>query len=142
MKHASIVALVSLLLSGCVGLQPYPFKQGQSVALVDVGHVPAAWMCTDEGRYSLVPDKQKLAIVPAGKRISVFSFVYIQGYQMNWTCAPGISFTPAAGTRYYGNVEIANQACRMEVYKGGADNRVGLDIDTTIGPGYCPAPAK
>lgn len=140
MTRALLSAALVLSLSAC-SLAPYKPAPGEPTAVINVKNVPGPSICTDKGRrYSLVPDRNNEAKIPANERLTLYSFVYIAGYNVSWSCMPGIGFTPEAGKAYYGTVESENQRCRYELYRAGADNRIGLDFEPTIAPPHCPAP--
>lgn len=129
----------TLALSGC-GLAPYRPTPGEATAIIDVRNVPAPLICNSQGqRFSLTPDKDHKARIPAGAPLMLGSVKQIYGYNVTWTCMPTIGLTPEPNQSYYGVVESANQACRYEVYRAGADNRVGLALEPTLDTGRCPA---
>jgi hypothetical protein len=139
MSRAIATALAAAaLLAGCASLSPYPFQPGEATAVVNLTDVPSPWFCVGGTNYKFAPDKQQRALVPVGKRIAVNSFVYLSGYQSYWTCTVGMSFVPDADHRYLVNLEMRDQACRLEVYREGADNRIGLDLEPTFDQPYCP----
>lgn len=139
MRTIALACASLLLLGACTTLSPYPFRTGDDVALIDVSTVPSPSFCTNGRFYRLDTNAQKLGVVPAGRHIALMSFVYISGYQEHWSCAPAIGFRPMAGKTYYATTEIADQKCRVEIYREGADNRIGLDLEPTVTAGYCPA---
>ncbi|MEG3792117.1 hypothetical protein V1318_18525 [Lysobacter sp. CCNWLW3] len=139
MSRAIVAGLVAAAsLTACSSLSPYPFQPGEPSAVVNLSDVPSPFFCVGGTNYKFVPDKQQRARVPVGKRIAVNSFVYIGGYQSYWTCTAGMSFVPDAGHQYLVNLEMRDQACRLEVYREGADNRVGLDLEPSFDRPYCP----
>jgi hypothetical protein len=141
MKTCLVAAAVlsTLALTACAP-PPYKARPGEATALINVEHVPNPSICTSTGkRFSLVPDKAHEAKIPAGDRLTLLSYIQMAGYNVTWSCMPAIGFKPEAGKAYYGTVETSNQKCRYEVYRAGADNRVGLDLEETITRAYCPS---
>lgn len=137
-RHLALSAAL-LALSGCA-LAPYKPAPGEPTALINVKNVPSPSICDAQGRqFSLQPGKDSLARIPADEPLMLGSVLQYQGYNVVWTCAPTVGFTPAADQTYYGVVESANQACRYEVYRTDTANRTGLGLESTVTRGTCPA---
>lgn len=129
----------TLVLIGCASLPPYvPPAAGEASAIVDVSRMHADSICTKGVFYSVTKPKDGKLLVPASGRVALYSYIQIAGYNVNYTCLPGISFQPESGQSYLLNLEIMDQKCRLEIYREGAKNRVGLDVVPSAGPGnYC-----
>jgi hypothetical protein len=138
MKRAWILGWIAIAAtSGCASLPAYTFQPGEITATVNLKGVPAPSFCAGGTMYKFTPDKQGRAHVPVGKRIDVNSFVYLSGYQQYWTCHAGMSFVPEASLSYLVNLEMRDQACRVEIYREGASNRTGLDLEPSFGRPSC-----
>lgn len=137
--RATVAALAAAAaLSGCAGLPLYTFKPGEPSAEVNLTGIPSPSFCVAGTAYRFAADKKtQRAPIPVGQRVAVRSFVYLSGYQQYWTCNAGMSFIPEAGRGYLVNLEMRNQACRLEVYREGAANRIGLDLEPTFNRPSC-----
>lgn len=139
MKHSLLLAMAgAMLLSGCSSLPRYvPPSADLPQATVDVSLLPQPSVCVAGKLYSANKGPDGRISVPAtGARVAIHSFVYIDDYNVSYSCYPGISFRPEEGAGYTTRVEIEDQKCRLEVYREGAKNRVGLDLVESIGPPY------
>jgi hypothetical protein len=138
MKRLFILAICTSMLYACSLPSPYKFQPGESSASIDVKHVP--WpveMCVDGHIHPLEQNKDRLALVPVGRRVTILGTYEEGGYRSKWVCRAGRSFVPKEGMKYFGNFESKDQHCRVEVYKQDAGNRTGLMLESTIGPADC-----
>lgn len=141
MRVPRILAAAALvgMLSACVGLPPYKAPPaGPETATVDVSRMNASSICTDGTLYSVGRVKDGRLTVPTTSRVALYSWVYISDYDTSYSCMPGVSFKPEAGGSYLMNLELESKGCRVEVYRQGADNRIGLDVEASAAPPqYC-----
>ena len=138
-KTPLLAALAAATLSGCVSFPPYvPPAAGEPSAIIDTSRVNASLLCSNGTLYSVKAPKDNKLTVPADRRIAVYSALTLVDYNVTYSCSPGLSFKPVSGVSYLLNLEVENQVCRIEVYREGAKNRTGLDLEWTVrGPQDC-----
>lgn len=123
------------LMTACSSLPRYqPPPAGPDVAMVDLSRINANAICTGGELYDIGPVEDNMLPVPTDSRVALYGWVYISDYYASYSCMPGISFQPEPGVTYLMNLELESKSCRAEVYRTGADNRVGLDVVPSVGP--------
>jgi hypothetical protein len=95
-------------------------------------------MCKEGKLYSLdVDSATNTAMVPAGQRITVGSFMYFSEYMYNYSCRPVTSFIPDASRAYVSNAGVADRRCFIELVRQDSSRDTGVMLEPTIGPGSC-----
>jgi hypothetical protein len=69
--------------------------------------------------------------VPVGQRVTLYRNFVVSGYQVTYSCFPGMSFVPAAGLKYYADFEIRDDRCGFFVFRIKPDSRIGIALDET-----------
>lgn len=138
LRYAAI-ALLCTALAACAGFPPYLGPApGLPTARIDLQRAHADTLCVGGKLYSLTAPQPKVLVVPAVGRVGLYSFASIADYNVTYTCMPGISFKPVPDETYLLNFENDSKACHLEVYHEGAANRIGLDVEPSVGnPAYC-----
>jgi hypothetical protein len=136
---SSGLPLLLLALSGCASLPKYQAPDSDvPQAELDLTDIDSPTVCVGGKLYDVEKGPDNRISVPSERRVAVFSWVYMKLGNTSYSCMPGISFRPEEGRAYYFRQELANESCRVEVYRKGGDNRIGLDLEPTIGPAaYC-----
>jgi hypothetical protein len=138
-----LAGAAATLLSACQTFPRY-IPPTQDVAYVDVSRSQVTAVCTGGRGYTVAatPGKKLAVPVNAGP-VTLYAFLYIQDYNVSYSCYPGLSFQPEAGAEYLFNMEIDAQACFPEIYRKAEGNRTGLAIEPSAGkPGTCAMPGK
>lgn len=141
----SLIALAMLaLLGGCASPLPkfQPPPAGPLTATVDVSRADTQGsiyaVCVGDKTYSVDAPADHRIVVPTTGRVAFGSFLSLAdfrgNYQVRYTCNSAVSFVPLAGLTYLLNIEFNGAGCRLEVYREGGHNRIGLDIEPTAGP--------
>jgi hypothetical protein len=135
----SLAVSTMLALTACVGFPAYQGPApGAPSAVVDIHRINASSICTDGKFYSIPSANGGKLLLPATGRIGLYSFVSIVDYNVSYTCAPGLSFQPEPGQEYLMNLETDGEGCKLEVYRKSDANRIGLELEPSVGPGaYC-----
>ncbi len=130
---AAVLAVVSL--SGCSMLPRYEAPPaGPDTATIDMSRFAVANVCHHGKAYSLQKPADGKVVVPVDGRIRVTGIAQFMGFNMIYTCTPGISFQPEAGQTYFMNLRALSQGCIMEVYKiDPSEPRVGLTMVPDVG---------
>lgn len=141
MKKALCAATCCLLLSACQSFPPYGSPAaGTDIATIDLSRSNVSSICVNGELYTVTRasgDLTKLP-VPTNTRVGINSFYYYSGYQVSYSCAPGISFQPKAGEHYLVTFENDSNGCRLEVYRKDEPSRIGLAIERSIAQAqYC-----
>ncbi len=133
-----LIGAAALLLSACHTLPTYqPVAGDPTVSFVGMGK-PS--FCTKAGRFQLdvtEADGYRTARVPAGQRISMWSYMSFQGYQVITTCMPTLAFTPQTGSAYIVNAGLNNGKCFIEVVREDKSRDTGVALETSAGRPEC-----
>ena len=126
-------ALLVCVLAGCVGLPSYQPPAG--AALVDVKLSPnmrndTMTLCVDGSCYRAHPSEGHLKI-PAGERVALFRNFVAGGYQVTYSCYPGVSFQTQANLAYYADFEVRANRCGFWVFRLDSFSRVGIALEPT-----------
>ena len=137
----TVAALAACVASGCSSLPRYAGPAaGEPTAIVDTSRVQPTMICTNGTLYQVGPARDNRLAIPTSSRVALYHFVYIDDYNVSYTCNPGISFQPVNGLTYLFNLEIEDQKCRVEIYREGESNRTGLGLEWSVRPPqYCQA---
>ena len=132
-RRVTVPALLACVLAGCVGLPSY--QPPANAAMVDVKLSPnmrndTMTMCVDATCYSAHPGNGHLK-VPAGERVTLFRNFVAGGYQVTYSCHPGVSFHAQAGLAYYADFELRANHCGLLVFRLDPTSRVGIAWEPT-----------
>ena len=131
-------AAAALTLSACNVLPIYqPAPSDARITFVGLGQ---PGFCSAAGRFKLDVTEEngvRSALVPAGQRLTLWSYMNFQGYQAMSTCHPALSFTPASRTAYVANAGLVNGKCFIELVRDDARTATGLAIEPTAGAPTC-----
>lgn len=132
------------LLAAC---QTFPRYQAplHGTAIVDVSRANVTTICTGGKGYSVAGAAGgKLAVPVDAGPVTLYSFIYLQDYNVSYSCYPGLSFQPQAGSEYLFNIELDGQRCMPDLYrKDPANTRIGLQLEPSVErPGACAMPGK
>jgi hypothetical protein len=128
--HWASLAMAALL-SGC-GMMPYELPPDADTAKLNLKTAGRAWICASGKGHSLDADESGYAIIPAGSRIVVGSSYFASGYNVNYSCAPRISFIPLKGMSYYQDFQIEAERCTSFVYRETDANPTGLALEPSM----------
>lgn len=131
-----MLALLACVLAGCAGLPPY--KPAAGAALVDVKLSPnmrndTMTLCVSGSCYRAYPSEGHLKI-PAGERVALFRNYVAGGYQVTYSCYPGVSFQTRANLAYYADFEIRADRCGFWVFRLDPSSRIGIAFEPTERP--------
>lgn len=134
-QWAAMVCAVAAL-SGCAMLPRYEAPPaGPDTATIDMSRFVVANVCHHGKAYSLQKPADGKVVVPVDGRIRVTGIAQFMGFNVIYTCTPGISFQPEAGQTYFMNLRALSQGCIMEVYKiDPSEPRVGLTMVPDVAP--------
>lgn len=132
-QRMAIPALLVCVLAGCVGLPSY--QPPVDAAMVDVKLSPnmrndTMTLCVDRTCYRAHPSKGHLK-VPAGKRVMLFRNFVAGGYQVTYSCHPGVSFQTRGDLAYYADFEIRADRCGFLVFRLDPTSRIGVAWEPT-----------
>lgn len=127
-QRMTLPALLVCVLAGCVGLPSYQPPAG--AAMVDVKLSPnmrndTMTLCVEGKCYTAHPSDGHLK-VPAGERVTLFRNYVAGGYQVTYSCYPGVSFQTRADLGYYADFEIRANRCGFLVFRLDPTRRVGI----------------
>lgn len=140
MNHPTrlLCAAAALLLSACHSLPVYePTASDASIAFIGMGR-PA--FCTASGRYGLdvvAADGYRSAKVPAGQRLTLWTGMTFDGYQVISRCSPALAFTPAAGGSYIVNAGLSSGQCFIELVREDKSRDTGVALEASVGKPEC-----
>jgi len=128
------MAMVSMLAIGLAGCLPI-YRPGAGTALTDVKLSPnmrndALTLCVDATCYTAHPRKGHLQ-VPVGHDVTIFRNFVAGGYQVTYSCYPGMRFQPQADLAYYADFEIRADRCGFWIFRLDPSSRVGIAFDPT-----------
>lgn len=128
--------LLASVLTGCVVLPSY--KPAAGTSMVDVKLSPnirndTMTLCVDGSCYRAHPSEGHLK-VPAGERVALFRNFVAGGYQVTYSCYPGVSFQTLANLTYYADFEIRANRCGFWVFRIDQSSRVGIAFEPTERP--------
>jgi hypothetical protein len=122
------------LLTACSTLPVYEAEQAQEISELNVVLVGDSWVCFDSTQFILKHADGGYATIPSGRKITIGNYHKWDGYgSVYYSCNPSLSFVPKAGERYFLNREIKKDKCFLEIYREGANNRVGLEKVESVG---------
>jgi len=136
MTPVRLIALLVLCLamSGCKVLPTYRPTSGE--ALADVKLSPnlqndKLQMCDGGTCYQLLPVDGHVR-VPANRRIALYKSLVASGYQVTYSCSPGVTFVPRTEVNYYADFALRAEKCQFGVYRIDAMSRVGIRFEPTV----------
>ena len=132
------------VLAACQSFPAYRVPTGPTT-LVDVSRAQVTTICTGGKGYSVgkAAPGGKLPVPTDAGPVTLYAFVYLADYNVSYSCMPGLSFQPVAGSEYLFNLELEDQRCLPEIYRKGGENRTGLAIEASSArPGACAMPGK
>lgn len=135
-KHLVLLSSAVWLMS-CAFIPTYKLSENQNYSRVNLKELSNAWVCVNKKKYGLKKEDDGYAKVPSDVRLTIGSIHSWSGYNITYSCEPSVSFVPVGGQKYYINWAIREERCYVEVYREGAQNRVGLDIVDTISGYRC-----
>jgi len=122
---------------GCTILPVYHPAAGVATAPVQVNELARGnkTLCLDGQLYRVEPDAKGNVNLPLDQRATLrSSFAWASG-NMNYSCNPGTSLVPRAGSAYtmVFEIEPENHSCSFRPYRQTTANRIGLEFEPTIG---------
>lgn len=133
------VSFLLLLLVGCSNIRPYEFVKDEPKA--ELHNYGYGWisMCKDYSYYSVQTkkDDNTIAIIPAGKRITLMKIMTFSDYDASRSCYPELSFVPKAGEKYIFNGGISVEGCFAELVKLDAAKETGVSIEPSVADPNC-----
>lgn len=138
MIHGAIrlcTALALVILGGCAVAPPYELPAKSETARLKVASPTETWICADGAKRSFSPDKEGYAKIRAGERVIVGVQYSAQGYNVNYSCDPSVSFMPMAGESYYQDFQVEAEKCTAFIYREVTTNPVGLDFESSLDKG-------
>ena len=132
-QRMAMPALLVCFLAGCVGLPSYQPTAG--AAMVDVKLSPnmrndTMTLCVAGSCYRAHPSEGHLK-VPAGEQVALFRNFVAGGYQVTYSCYPGVSFQTRANLAYYADFEVRANRCGFWVFRLDPSSRVGIALEPT-----------
>jgi hypothetical protein len=88
-------------------------------------------MCDGSTCYVIKPVHGELQ-VPVNHRLILYKVLVASGYQVMYSCTPGLSFVPYAGTTYYADFALRAEHCLLNLYREDPSSRVGIAFDPTV----------
>jgi hypothetical protein len=116
---------------------PAPGEETVGVRFVGFGR-PSICFEGKSYQLDLTPSNgQYVARLPADKRVMVFSYQSVQGYQVISTCSASLSLTPKSGRPVVINSGIDGGRCFVESVVEDASTSSGVALDPSVGPPRC-----
>ena len=136
---ARVLSLVAaLLLSACATLPVYqPAAADPTVSFVGMGK-PS--FCSSAGKFQLEVTEANgysTAKVPANERISIWSSMAFQGYNVTSSCSPAVAFTPRTGSAYIVNAGLSSGQCFIELVREDKSRPAGVTLEQSTGRPGC-----
>ncbi len=139
-KHCTslLSLLAALVLSACGTLPVYqPAAGDPTITFVGMGR---PGFCSSAGRFQLdviVANGFSTAKVPANQRISIWSGMSFQGYNVITSCAPKLAFTPRSGSAYIVNAGLDSGQCFIELVREDKSRPAGVALEMSTGRPGC-----
>jgi hypothetical protein len=132
----SFLLITFLILGGCA--TPYPFAKDEKTASVKLMHMGDAKFCKAGNFYSMQPvEGTNAALVPAGERIDIGTYMSFHGYNVTHSCYPILSFSPIAGKSYVLHSYIRDTKCFAELVREDGASVTGISLEPSVGPRGC-----
>lgn len=131
-------ALTLLALAGCHAVPIY--TPGPTDVRVTMLGRATPTMCVNSTPYRLEPvvtGNMPYFMVPTGQRVKLEGAMSFGSTSSTATCAPAISFTPAAGKSYVMNAGLTEHKCFIELVAVDTSTATGLAPEPTVGAPTC-----
>lgn len=126
------LAAVAGVLAGCALplYRPAPGTPMADVRLSPNMRNDAMTLCVDATCYTARPSQGHLE-VPVGREVTLYRNFVAGGYQVTYSCYPGMRFRPQAATGYYADFEIRANRCGFWIFRLDPSSRAGIAFDPT-----------
>lgn len=128
-----LCASAAVLLAACNSLPVYqPTAGDATISFVGMGR-PA--FCSKGTSYQLdvvEADGYRTAKVPVGARVTLWSGMSFQGYQVISSCAPVLAFTPVSGGSYIVNAGLDSGKCFIELVREDKSRDTGVALEMSM----------
>lgn len=129
-----------LVLGGCA-LPTYVPQQGETLATAKLYGFGDPFMCRDGKSYRLEVSKGAdggdVVQLPVDKRVAIWRYMSVQGYQVITSCHPTLSLVPRQGVTLAIHSGLAKQGCFIEAVREDAGTDSGVALETSIGRPAC-----
>ena len=133
-------ASLLLTLAACNTLPTYTPAPGENTVGVRFVGFGRPSICFEGKSYQLdlsADNGQYVARLPTDKRVMVFSYQSVQGYQVISSCSASLSLTPKSGHPVVVNSGIDGGKCFVESVVEDGSTPTGLALDPSVGPPRC-----
>lgn len=133
----TIITLALILLTGCMPMyRPPDFSR---LVNLDVSALQSPEICINHKWYSLMKNKQGIAKIPYGNRVTLDNHFYQpQAFgNGNISCFPSLSFEPQKGETYYADFRLKNEICLISMYVKSDINKLGIALEPSTAAGEC-----
>jgi hypothetical protein len=135
------LALAVAAFAGCSTTPTYVPAAGEVLVPLRFMGMGKPQVCRAGQALALETDARGVARVPAGQRITVGAYIYVDNYNRNFDCSPWISFVPQPQSGYVAHAGLGeSQRCFVELVREDAARETGVALEPTFRPDACRPP--